>query len=385
MNYWIYHYLDRYVGIALISILKFFKKFFLNKNKSFQIKKILAIKLTMMGDTVLLYPAVKALKENYPNCELTFLCSKVNYDIVKMWDFVDKIVVFRFDLLFKKPWIIFLQIFKLYKKFDLAVDFEQWFRNTAIVAFLLSKITAGFKTPKQYKHYLFDFYVPHTKGRHEVLCFCDLVKILGVEVKNKNLFLKINEEVKEKIKGLLESFGIKEKKFVIIHPGCGIHGYYRQWDEEKYALVAEYLSSKGYKVVLTGSKDDIKIANRIQKLVSFETLNLVGKTTVEELICLVSFSKFVICGNTGILHIAAALNIPTIAIHGPTDANKWGPWGNGHIVIKSDLKCSPCSYLGFEYGCKKRRCLDSIQTDRIKEAVDILIYEKNINCDSCKE
>jgi len=373
MNYWVYHYLDRYIGIPLIFILKFFEKIFFRKNKNFDIKKILVIKLTMMGDTILLSPAVKALKEKYSGCELTFLCSKVNYDIVKMWDFIDKIVVFRFDLFFKKPWVVFFQIFQLFKeRFDLAIDFEQWFRNTAIVAFLTSKVSVGFKTPKQFKHYLFDIFVPHVKGRHEVLCFCDLVKVVGVEVENKNLFLKIDKGAEEKIRSLLKNFGIEEKKYVIIHPSCGIHGYYRQWDVEKYAEVAEYISSKGYKIVITGNKDDIQIANKLQKLISYETLNLAGKTNIQEIVVLINLSKFVICGNTGILHIAAALNIPTVAIHGPTDPNKWGPWGKGHFVIKSDLDCAPCSYLGFEYGCKKRKCLDSIQTDRIKKVVDIL-------------
>jgi heptosyltransferase I len=371
MNYWVYHYLDRYIGIPMIFLLKFFEKIFFHKKKIFKIKKILVIKLTMMGDTILLYPAVKALKEKYSDCELTFLCSKVNYDIVKMWNFIDKIVVFRFDLLFKKPWIVITQIFELLKeKFDLAIDFEQWFRNTAIVAFLAAKVSVGFKTPKQFKHYLFDVSVSHKKGRHEVLCFCDLVKTVGVEVEDKSLFLKIDKTAEEKIKNLLKSFGIEEKKFVIIHPGCGIHGYYRQWDVEKYAEVAEYIYSKGYQVVITGSKDDIQIANKLQKLIPFKTLNLAGKTNLQEIINLINLSKFIICGNTGVLHIAAALNIPTIVIHGPTDPNKWGPWGKGHIVIKSNLNCAPCLYLGFEYACKEKKCLKNIQPDVVKKTID---------------
>lgn len=377
MNYWLYHYLDRYLGIAIELVLLFFDRLnkILKNKKVFRIEKILVIKLTMMGDTILLYPAVKALKEKFSNAKLTILCSKVNIDIVEMWDFVDEIIVFEFDKFFRKPWVILLQIFSLWRKnFDLAVDFEQWFRITPIIAFISSKYKVGFRTPKQLRHYLFDNWVLHIKGKHEVECFCDIVKTLGVEVKDKNLFLKIVPEVKKKIKDILNHYDIQEKKFVIIHPGCGIHGYYRQWDIDRYAIVAEYIRSKyGYKIVLTGSKDDIKLSKEFRKFYKKDYLDLIGKTTLQELIALVSLTKFILCGNTGVLHIAAALSIPTIAIHGPTDPKKWGPWGGGHVVIKSDLVCAPCLYLGFEYGCNKKECLKKISADVVKYNIDKLL------------
>lgn len=386
MNYWIYHYIDRYIGIGIEFILLFFdkiKKFLINKKfENFDkvlVNKILVIKLTMIGDTILLYPAVKALKEKFRNAKIKFLCSRINYEIVKMWnlvDVVDEVIVFEFDKIFKNPLVILRQFFKLWReKFDLGVDFEQWFRITSIIAFITSKYKIGFRTPRQLRHYLFNKYIWHIKDKHEVECFCDIVRSLGAIVEDKNLFIIIDDTAKQKIKRTLYFKNIVEKKFIIIHPGCGIHGFYREWDVEKYAEIAEYIISKyKYSVVLTGSKDDIK------KITSFEKinipneffLNLIGKTTIQELIALVSMAKFVICGNTGVLHIAAALGIPTVAIHGPTNPKKWGPWGKGHIVVQSNLDCIPCSYLGFEYGCKKRKCLKAISIDDVKQMIDQL-------------
>ncbi|MCX7956391.1 MAG: glycosyltransferase family 9 protein, partial [Endomicrobia bacterium] len=114
-------------------------------------------------------------------------------------------------------------------------------------------------------------------------------------------------------------------------------------------------------------------ANRILKNSKVELINFVGKTSLNELISLVSMAKFIICGNTGVLHIAAAVNTSTIAIHGPTDPVKWGPWGKGHIIIKNNLKCAPCSYLGFEYGCKERKCLNCISTEEVKFSIDKIL------------
>ncbi len=379
LNYWLYHYIDRFIGIPIIiflSLIHNINKIF-RDNKIHEIKKILVIKLTMMGDTILLYPAVKSLKEKYKSAKLTVLCSKVNFDIVKMWDFVDEIIVFEFDKFFKNPMVIILQFFLLWKKkFDLGIDFEQWFRITAIILFFSSKYKVGFRTPKQLRHYLFDHWVYHVKNRHEVECFCDIVKSLSIEVKNKDLFLKINNETKEKIKNVLYSHNIEEKKFVVIHPGCGIHGFYREWDIERYVEVAKYIISKyKYSIVLTGNKDDKTKGIFFEKsdIDKKYVLNMIGKTTIEELIALVSMTKLIICGNTGILHIASALNIPTVAIHGPTNPIKWGPWKNRNVVIKSDLSCVPCSYLGFEYSCKEKKCLKSITQEKVKFYVDMII------------
>ncbi|MDW8055173.1 MAG: glycosyltransferase family 9 protein [Elusimicrobiota bacterium] len=374
MKYWIYHYIDRYIGIPLVLLFSFFEKIF-KKNKNFKIKKVLVIKLTMMGDTILLYPAVKALKEKFRDAKLTMLCSKVNVDVVKMWDFIDEIIVFKFDKFFNNPLVVFQQILTLWRrKFDLVVDFEQWFRITPIIAFLSGKIKVGFKTPEQFRHYLFDIQVPHKRKKHEVECFCDMVEALGVSVTSKRLYLPVDETAKRRIKDLLESYDIHEKQFVIIHPGCGIHGYYRQWNTEKYAEVAEYIfSNYALKILLTGSKDDLETVKKIIKIAKVNLIDFAGKTTLDELIALVSMAKFVICGNTGVLHIAAAVRTPTIAIHGPTDPAKWGPWGEGHIVVKSNLPCSPCLYLGFEYGCKKRICLNVISVEQVKTQIDKMI------------
>ncbi len=376
MKYWIYHYIDRYIGRPILFIFKFFDKILrIFKNKSYKIKKILLIKLTMMGDTILLYPAVKALRDTYGDCEIVVLCSKVNEKIIEQWDFIDRYIVFKFDYLFKNPLLIIWQIWNLYKeRFDLAIDFEQWFRITPIIAYLTAKLKLGFKTPKQYRHYLFDITVPHVKKRHEVLCFCDLVEAIGVKVKDKDLYLKINEVSNKKIENFLKDNNLVEKQFVIIHPGCGVHGYYRQWDVEKYAEVAKFISTKYVlPIVITGSRDDIKIAKKLFDLVGDKCFNLSGKTDINDLIALVSKSKFVICGNTGVMHIAVALKVPTVAIHGPTDPEKWGPWGKNHIVIKPKVSCAPCSYLGFEYGCKERKCLKGIAIEEVIDNIKKLL------------
>jgi ADP-heptose:LPS heptosyltransferase len=70
------------------------------------------------------------------------------------------------------------------------------------------------------------------------------------------------------------------------------------------------------------------------------------------------------------MHAAAALNRPLIAIHGPTDPRRWGPRNKNSVVISKDLECRPCLYLGFEYGCKEKKCLNGIPDRAVFDAVD---------------
>ncbi|MCX7910481.1 MAG: glycosyltransferase family 9 protein [Endomicrobia bacterium] len=381
-TYWFYHYIDRYIGIGLIITFFLFKKFseIFKKNKIFTIKKILIIKLSMIGDTILLYPAVKSIKEKFSQVKITMLCSDINLEIVKKWNFIDEVIVFKVNEFLKNPFSIFNLIFKKNRRFDIAIDFEQWFRITAILAFLYAKFKIGFKTQNQFRHYLFDKAILHRRKKHEVECFCELVEVLGIKVEDKQLCLPIDNQTILKMEKLINNYNLEKKQFIIIHPGCGIHGQYRQWDIEKYVEVAEYVVSRyNLNVVLTGSKDDLKIVKKIMKISKVNFINFVGKTTLEELISLVSMAKFVICGNTGVLHIAAAVRTPTIAIHGPTDPAKWGPWGEGHIIVKSNLKCAPCSYLGFEYKCKKRKCLKNITKEDVINSIDYMISSLKLN------
>lgn len=375
--------MDRYVGIPICLFLKFLDLIFgirKTAGKS-QRKKILVIKLTMMGDTILLYPAVKTLRKKYKDSHIALICSKVNKPITEDWDFIDECIVFDFKEYFLHPWRFFNFLTKVKKeKYDLVLDFEQWFRITPIIAFFSFALeTVGYKTACQHRHYLYSNPVLHDRKKHEVECFLDIVKAVGVEGGGRSLELKVDKRSSAEIDAMLHKSDIKKnERFVIVHPGCGVNGYMRQWDEERYSSVVEYIQEKyGLKVILTGDSDEKKI---VEKVIGYmksdrKPVDFSGKTTLKQLIALVDKAFFVVCGNTGILHIASALDKPVVAIHGPTDPIKWGPRSSKYVLIKPDLACAPCAYLGFEYGCREKKCLKGIAENEVKEAVDKIVRE----------
>jgi ADP-heptose:LPS heptosyltransferase len=148
----------------------------------------------------------------------------------------------------------------------------------------------------------------------------------------------------------------------------------REWSRDGYAKVADALIDRHKaNIILTGSDAETKISKDIASLMKNKPIMIAGKLNLKQLASLLKKCKMLICGNTGIMHLACACGTPTVALHGPTDPVRWGPLGEKNIVIQSDIPCSPCLYLGFEYGCKKPKCMELITVDMVLRATESII------------
>jgi heptosyltransferase III len=376
MNYWLSHFIDRYFGIFILLMLYPFKKTPQARQEN-EIKSILLIKFSLIGDTILLHPSIKAIKKHYPKSNITFLCSSINEEIVKNWAEVDSLQKISFKSLPETISALFCVVKELRKNnYDVVIDFEQWFRLTAIISFCIKAFrTIGFKAAGQYRHYLYTDTVKHEKKKHELLCFFDLIKVIGVAAEDTSIKLHVVEKARENGFKLLKSDGLTEgTQFAIIHPGAGKHGDRRAWEAGNYVQIADYIADKyKLKVILTGSKEDHKWAQDIADSTEQKSINIAGKTSLSEFIAIVENASLVICGNTGAMHIAASFDRPLVALHGPTDVVKWGPWSKNNVIVKANMDCQPCSSLGFEYGCRNNTCMTSISIDEVKSAVDKLL------------
>lgn len=373
-KYWIYHYLDRYIGIPLVFLVSLFDRISLRKkNHTGCYKNILAVKLVMIGDTVLLAPSIRALRKKFGSSRLTVMCSPVNEVIVRGWDFIDGYITLDFARLLLNPLKLIKFVADLRKqKYDLVLDFETWPRIIPLITYLSgARSRIGYRTGKQCRHLLFTEAVDHTRGKHELKCFMDIVNRAGVEVEDTSIKMAVGVQEEKTAKKILDENGFIEKKFVIIHPGCGANGFYREWYPERYAAVSDYLNKRySLKVMLTGTGDDAGIVSGMLSKTGEKVLDLSGKTTLLELIALVEKSLFVLCGNTGIVHLASAVGTPVVVLQGPTDPEKWGPWGRGRVITAENLDCRPCLYLGYEYGCRTRKCMELITVEAVKNAID---------------
>lgn len=370
----IYRFFDRYIGIPILAILSLFFK----RKKRLpveNIKTILIIKFAAIGDIILMVPMLRLLKKNYPDSKITFVCSDINYGMVKRVKYVDEIINYNIHSAIAKP-LNFLKFLKNIRKntYDLIIDAEQWSRiNAILTVFLKKKYLIGFKFDKQYKHFYYDAVSIHSKNRHEVENFLSLLEIIGINAEDDEKELEFN--ISDEFIAFAEEFWIeknlKDKYVICMQPGSGTNGYAREWNDENYINLGKRLKSKFENVVilLTGLKSDFERCENIIKSIGENAINISGKYNMDKDLAIVKKSYLMICGNTGILHLAASVKTQTIGLHGPNNPVLWGAYGKNAVVVQSDIYCSPCLYLGHDFGCKKPVCMDRILVEDVYQKV----------------
>lgn len=334
---------------------------------------IVIIKLAALGDSVLLIPAIEALRKKNPKSKISMIATTINCEIMEKCPYIDEVIIFPLEKISRNPFAIFgfLSVLKR-KKFDIAADFDQWSRISALLAYFSgAKKRFGFKTKGQYRHYVYTDAVGHDPKKHEIDCFFDLIGRMGIKERSRNLMLWTTEQDEKEAEELIKN---TDKKFIVIHPGCGKHGSLREWSLANYAELSDKLREKhNVGIIITGGLTEINKVNELASYMKSKPLVLAGKLSSRPLISLLKKCKLLVCGNTGVMHLGSALNIPVVALHGPTDHKKWGPIGEKSAVIRKNISCSPCLYLGFEYGCGIAPCMKLITVDDVYAEADRIL------------
>jgi len=371
--------MDRWVGMALILLFglaeKLRERVRARRRSPLDLDRILVLKLAALGDTILLLPTIDAIKRAHPSCRLTMMVTSINAEAVERGAGVDEII--RIDgRTLLNPLRVYALVRELRRhRYTLALDVEQWSYLTPLLVYLSGAPTrAGFSVRGRRRHLLFTEPVEYEPRRHEVECFRQIARHLGVPPTPALPELNVRDEDRGHIRRMLTERGVDRKsRLVAIHPGCGPHGERRQWPEERYARIADRLIERyAAVVVLTGGRTERALVDRIARGMEEVPISTAGQLSFWSFAALLSLCNLVICGNTGAMHTAAAVGTPTVALHGPTDHVKWGPLGGLHIVLKSKLMCSPCLRFGHDYRCGENRCMRTISEQEVWRAVQTI-------------
>src|SRR3989344_378442 len=165
-------FIDKYLGNAVCNLLGMFGR---NKNKGKKdYKKILVIQLWGIGETVLTLPSIEALRKNFPKAEIDVLATSRNKDVFFNNKNIDSLKLIKLN-----PFSLLAFIFRNLKKYDLAVDMEEYLNISAIISFFAGKIVVGYSHGSRAK--LYDCKVKYNDKQHVVQTFLDLIRALNVE------------------------------------------------------------------------------------------------------------------------------------------------------------------------------------------------------------
>ena len=357
------------VRVLILGLLSLLIRPFKRKKKELEkkLEKILIIGLSRIGDNVASIPAIKNLKENFPDSKIFIFLNNYLEGFWEVVGYIDRVIYYRDENFIKK-----IKLIREYSPYDLVIDFtcDYTFNGAFLAYFSNSKYKIGYNI--LFRGFLFDIPLKvRKKKQHVVEQILRLIEPLKIKIKGRIPKIEITnkiEKLKEKIFSELEL--IERNLKIGIHPG----GYYpsQRWDIEKFVELCNKLFEKyDTQIILIFGKREEEFIEKMAKFLKKNPVIFYNKS-IPELIGLISGLDILICNNSGPLHIASGLGIPTVSLMGPTDPIKWAPLGEKNIVIRKDLPCSPCK-KGY---CKKHTCMKLITVEEVFEKVRKVINGK---------
>lgn len=354
-------------------------------------KRILVINPFGIGDLLFSTPLLKNLKFFYPDARITVLTAKRSALVLENNPSVDEVIPFnRGDFKEEKKKSKAEAYRKLFQvlsriataRFDLYVDLSLEHRYSLFAKILGVKPRLGYNYRKRGRFLTDKVDVGGFAGRHVVEYHLDLMRLFGLKPRFKNTELFISQEEKKWANDFLQKHGVsKNQTLVFMAPGGGKSwqdkAWYLQWPEEKFTELARKLKENNkIKIILVGDRQDEIICNRIASVLGEDVLNVCGKINLRNFFAVLKEADIVICNDTGILHIASALERKIVCLCGPVDERAYGPYppAKNKVVVSKDFACRPC-YSGFKVSeCKeKHKCLRQIEVSQVFDKIKDLL------------
>jgi len=332
--------------------------------------KILIRGTNWIGDAIMTLPAIASVRAAYPKAHLAVLAKPPVTEIYRMFSAADEIIPYenKFDTppgVFRLAWALRL------KKFDAAILLQN-----AIEAAIIS-LAAGIRVRAGYNSDGRGFLLTHAIRRtedifkvHQIDYYLEMVKALGCADVNRALHLETHISPATAREVLQQYLPGSSLPLIGIAPGA-TYGPAKKWLPERFAAAGDRLGSElNAQVVLFGGKTDWETAEQVRTSANSGMINLADQTTLQETIYLISQCRLFISNDSGLMHVAGALNVPTIAIFGSTNPVTTSPAGERTILVRQPTSCSPC----LKKICPTDfRCMTMITVDDVVAAAGALL------------
>ncbi len=291
------------------------------------IHKIAIFRALQLGDILCSIPAIKALKMKYSQADIFLVGLAGMEDLVKRFSrYFAGLIPFPgypglqeqcYDVKAIADFISRMQE----QSFDLVLQMQgNGNYVNQFVELWGGKYYGGFYTPYDYKP-PGRLFIPYPNSGHEIERHLSLMNHLGVPDGSVSLEFPISDEDITDFNNL--NFPLEKNKYICVHPGST--AFWRQWPTENFARMADFCMDNGLQVVITGTREELEITERVASQMKHDPLMAAGKTNLGSMAVLLRNSFALISNCTGISHMAAALNVPGIIISMDGEPLRWGP------------------------------------------------------------
>ena len=354
-------FLDRYVGIPVVALLGLGTKVRGPREIPSDWQTIGVLLTAGIGDTVVATGVLEDLRTAHPDARIVLFVTANNAMFARLLAIPDAII----ELPVRQVWRAVSAVRA--EHCDVVIDLGAWRRFDAVLAMLSgARAQVGLRTPGQFRHYGYDVVVDHGRA-HEIENDRRLLAAVGVASASEPR-LRLPDGAAAPL----------DRPYAVFHlwPG-GANFEERSWTDEGWLELARTLGARGLDIVLTGGPGDIEATQTLVDAWTREGIHAhttAGSSWPESLEWL-GFAVGVVSVNTGVMHVAAALGTPTVALNGPTSGTRWGPRGPFTRSVASPMIPDGYLNLGFEHDDRYRDCMRAITVEMVLGAWDDVISE----------
>ncbi|MCM8784197.1 MAG: lipopolysaccharide heptosyltransferase II [Candidatus Omnitrophica bacterium] len=320
-----------------------------------KVKKILMISLSNIGDVILTTPVLEHLKENFPQALFDILVGPRGKEVLEKDRKISNLFFYNKKSSLKEKTSLIKKLRQ--ERYDLVVDL----RHTLIPLLIHPRYKTSLLRNSN-KNSL------HMRDKH-----LKVIEKLGLTIYPHLKLPRVHFEKQDQdyVEHLLREACI-EKSDILIVIAPAARSSTKRWELKNFIEVGRRLRDEcKTKIILVGSQDDFLIAQEIKNNLGDGVFNFSGKTTIPQLVVLLKMARVLITNDSAVLHCGSAVNIPTIAIFGPTDPIKYGPLSGNFFVLRRLLSCVPCEKAQCRYG--HRKCLELVKPWEVVEAAKKLL------------
>lgn len=282
-----------------------------------------------LGDLLCAVPAWRSLRAALPEAQITLIGLPSARTFVERFSkYLDDLVEFpgypgipELPPPIKKLPAFFASVQQ--QRFDLALQMHgNGIVSNPFTVLLGASFNAGFYLPGQYCPDA-ERFLPYPAHEPEVWCHLRLMEFLGIPLWSADLEFPLQEEDFSSLHAIEEVRNLQTGEYVCVHPGASV--LERRWSPENFAVVADALAARGFQVVLTGTAAEADVTQAVLSLMRFPAIDLAGRTSLGAIAALLSNARLLVCNDTGVSHLAAALRVKSVVIFSTSDPNRWAP------------------------------------------------------------
>lgn len=343
-------------------------------------RNILIIKLKHLGDTLTTTPVIGGIKTFWPEARISYLVNPGSEELVRHHpDVAEVLTVPRQGGVARQ--VALIRALRR-RRFDLVLELSGGDRGAFLAWLSGASVRVGYQPrsrgPVDRRLFFTHRVTSRVETKHTVDYHLDALRVLGVEPGRQPMTLHWPRESEDRVRALLEEGGIRPgAAYAVVHPSS--RWMFKAWRPEGNAEVIDYLSREmGLTVVLTSAPEakELDYVRSVLAHVRTKPLDLTGRLALTELGAVIAHASLFFGVDSLPMHMAAAVNTPSVVLFGPSGEHMWGPWGEGHRVVAKDWECRPCGRDGCQ-GSKVSQCLVDIRAEDVYPALESVLAGKS--------